>query len=117
MKDILKMALYGAPRILGILFVFQISEFALVTLLAYPRLEVLMGLLAQMHWNIFLVIILALAWRWEWIGTLGFGAYAFWYLAFVNVSDTGTFLIMAGLPVLTAVLFFIGFTFKKDILE
>ncbi len=117
MKDILKMILYGAPRILGVLFVFQISEAALSILLAYPSLDLLIGLLMKIPWSIFLIFILVFAWRWEWIGTLGFGAYAFWYLAFVHGSDAGTFLAMAGLPVMTALLFFIGFTFKKDILE
>lgn len=117
MKDVLKITLYGAPRILGVLFIYLISKPALAVLTEYPSWDVFMGLFAELRWGILLAVVLVFAWRWEWIGTLGFGAYAFWYLAFVHGYDANTFLAMAGLPIMTALLFFIGFTFKKDILE
>jgi len=117
MKDILKIALYGAPRILGILFIGLISKSALGILAEFPSWDVFIGLLMQLRWSIFLVIVLAFAWRWEWLGAVGFGAYAVWYLTSVRGFDAGIFLTMAGVSALIAVLFFIGFTFKKEILE
>ena len=117
MKDVLKMILYGAPRILGILFIGLLSRFAFGVLAQHPSWGVFVNLLAQLRWSIFLAIVLGFAWRWELVGTIGFGIYVVWYLSVVRGFDTGVFLTMAGLPALTAVLFFIGFTFKKDILE
>ena len=117
MKDTLKLILYGAPRILGILLIYLISKPALNALAAYPTWNVFISLLVQLRWSIFLAIILAFAWRWEWIGTFGFGIYAVWYAVSVGESNVSLFLTMAGVPALIAVLFFIGFTFKKDILE
>ncbi len=117
MKDTLKLILYGAPRILSLLFIYLISKPALIVLNAYPSWDVFMNLLSQLRWGIILAVVLALAWRWEWIGTIGFGAYAVWYLAFVQGINANTFLTMAGVPALIAILFFVGFTFKKDIFE
>ena len=117
MKDVLKITLYGAPRILGLLFIYLLSKPVLNALAAYPTWNVFISLLVQLRWSIFLAIILAFAWRWEWIGTFGFGIYAVWYMVSVGGPDVGAFLTMAGVPALIAVLFFIGFTFKKDILE
>ena len=117
MKDTLKLILYGAPRILGILLIYLISKPALNALAAYPTWNVFIGLWEQFRWGIFLAIVLALAWRWEWVGTFGFGIYAVWYMASVGGSDMNAFLTMAGVPALIAILFFVGFTFKKDILE
>lgn len=117
MKDILKMTLYGAPRILGLLFIYLISKPVLNALAIYPTLGVFISLLTHLRWSIFLAIVLVLAWRWEWLGTFGFGIYTVWYVAYVGESNVGAFLTMAGVPALIAVLFFVGFTFKKDILE
>jgi len=117
MKDLLKITLYGAPRILGLLFIYLISKSVLNALAEYPSWNVFISLLPQLRWGIFLAIILVLAWRWEWIGTLGFGIYAAWYAVSVGESNVSLFLTMAGVPALIAVLFFVGFTFKKDIFE
>ncbi len=117
MKDVLKITLYGAPRILGVLFIYLISKPALAVLTEYPSWDVFMGLFAELRWGILLAVVLVFAWRWEWIGTLGFGAYVVWYLSSVRGAATDVFVTMAGVPALIALLFFIGFTFKKDIFE
>lgn len=73
--------LYWTPRILGIAFAAFISLFALdVFAEGYGFWESLLGFAIHMIPTALLIILLVLAWRWEWIGTLAFSALGVYYL-------------------------------------
>lgn len=63
----------------------------------------------------FLLAALILGWRWEWAGAVGFIAFGIWYLVSVRGFDTGTYLLLAGVPVLAGLLFLVEWLFGKQI--
>lgn len=76
---------YWAPRLAGIAIILFISLFALdVFTPGIPLDELLLGLLMHLIPSIGLAVILALAWKWEWIG--------FWFFLLAALLFTLTFL-------------------------
>ena len=63
----------------------------------------------------FLLAALILGWRWEWAGAAGFIAFGIWYLVSFRGFDAGTYLLLAGVPVLAVLLFLVGWLFRKQI--
>jgi len=113
MNMILNRILLWTPRLLGILFIAFISLFALDVFSEYKGWEVILALLMHLRWSIILLIALILAWRWEVIGGLGFIAFGVWYLTAVHGFNTGTYMLLAGMPILIGALFFIGWFYRK----
>ena len=73
--------LYWAPRILSIIFAGFIGLFALdVFNEGHGFWETLLALAMHLIPTALIVIVTVLAWRWEWIGTLGFLGLGIWYL-------------------------------------
>jgi hypothetical protein len=116
MKTTLDRILLWTPRVLGILFIAFISLFALDVFSEYKGWEVILALLMHLRWSIVLLIALILAWRWEWIGALGFIAFGVWYLTAVHGFDTGTYMLLAGMPILIGVIFLIRWFYRKKTL-
>ncbi len=74
-------ALRWAPRVLGILFAIFISLFALdVFGEGYSFWETTLALLMHLIPTGILLVILALSWRWEWVGGILFPALGILYL-------------------------------------
>jgi len=116
MNMILNRILLCTPRLLGILFIAFISLFALDVFSEYKGWEVILALLMHLRWSIILLIALILAWRCEWIGGLGFIVFGAWYLTAVHGFDTGTYMLLAGMPILIGVIFLIGGFYRKKTL-
>src|SRR5688500_8521018 len=77
-----KRILFWTPRVLSILFALFVSMFALdVFGVGYGLWETVMALLIHLVPVFILLIGLALAWRWEWVGALIFMGFAVWYVA------------------------------------
>lgn len=120
MKQSLKKILLWTPRVLGILFVLFISLFALdIFEMGLGFWGTIVGLFMHLLPSIALAIAIALAWKWEWVGALGFLGWAVWYLfAFLqNGFGWGTYLLIAGIPVLIGLLFLVSWIWRKQIRE
>lgn len=99
--------LIWTPRVLGLLFALFVSLFALDVFDAgYGLWGTLLALIIHLLPVFGLLIVLALAWRWPWIGVVGFAGFAAWYLlAFWGRFPWSVYLIMAGPPLLVGLLF------------
>jgi hypothetical protein len=95
------------PRILGLLFALFISIFALdVFGEGYSIWQTMVALFMHLLPVFVLLIGLALAWRWEWVGAVAFIGFCLWYLvAFGGSFPASVYLLMAGLPFLIGLLF------------
>ena len=80
----MKKLLYWAPRALSIAFILFLSLFALdVFSEGYGFWQTLRALAMHLIPSVVLTVGVLLAWRWEWIGTLLFGAAGTLYVAMV----------------------------------
>jgi hypothetical protein len=81
-----KRLLYWTPRLLTIAFAIFISVFALdVFGERLPFWRMMLALLIHLVPTFVLIAILALAWRWPWIGGVGFTALGILYAWFLTV--------------------------------
>lgn len=73
--------LHWSPRLLGLLFAAFLSMFALDVFAEHHGFwPTLLALLMHLIPTVMLLLLLAAAWRWEWLGALGFAALGFAYL-------------------------------------
>jgi hypothetical protein len=111
--------IYRTPRIAGIIII------AFLTLFSFDVFEeggdiwdMLIAFVMHSLPSIFLAIVLALAWRREWIGALLFAAAAVFFLA-VFASDPldgfGLILIFCGPFTVIAILFWLNWMWKSDL--
>lgn len=106
--------LYWTPRVLGILFAFFISLFALDVFAEYGFPEVLVALFMHLIPTFLVVGLLLIAWKWNLIGGLlyiGIGLFYIW-LGW-GKFDGITFLIIAGPVFLVGVFFVLNRIFYK----
>jgi hypothetical protein len=117
MNTFVKRILLWTPRILGILFVLFTSIFALdIFEMRLGFWGTLLGLFMHLLVpTIALAIVVVLAWRREWVGVLGFGGWGIWYLASTRGFDASVYVLIAGIPLLIAMLFLTSWVFRKQI--
>lgn len=111
--------LYWSPRICCIVLVAFMSLFALdVFEEGYTLGEMLLGFLMHMLPMITLALVLVIAWRWPWVGTVIFGTAALLFSAWTLRDGTqavGTILVI-GVPLLMiALLFGANARWRKEI--
>lgn len=117
MKSSLKRLLHWAPRGLCILFALFVSLFALdVFGEGYGFWETIVALLIHLVPTGIILVVLALSWRWEWIGGILFIALGAWYL----VASSGQFhwsayLVISGPLFLIGILFLINWRYRVDL--
>lgn len=103
--------LYWTPRIAGIVIILFISLFALdVFETGYSLGEMLLGFLMHLIPSIGLAIVLALAWRWEWVGFFAFligGLFFARSFIFNPLEELGVFILFS-LPLLAIALLFLA---------
>lgn len=118
MNKTLKDFLFWTPRVLGILIV------GLLTLLStdvfaegYTFWQSIPGFLIHMLPAFAVLILLVLAWRREWVGALGFIAFAVWYIAITWSNDMhwSAYAILSGVPILIGILFLVGWVKRGEI--
>ena len=81
MKTCVKRWLFWPPRVLCLLFALFVSLFALdVFGEGHGFWETVLALLLHLIPTGILLIVLAIAWRWEWVGGVLFPALGAWYL-------------------------------------
>lgn len=109
MNMITKRLIFWSPRILGILFAAFLSLFALdVFSEGYGFGETILALFMHLIPTSLVVILLAVAWRWEWVGSILFIALALAYLA----SSSGESWIISGPLFLIGILFLLNWMYR-----
>lgn len=112
--------IYYAPRIAGVLITFFIGLFALDVFEEGQNFRVMLGgFIIHALPAIILAILLALAWRWEWIGAIAFIGAALYCLRFL-MSDNwsmafGNLLIFSGPLAMIGILFWLNWKWRKEL--
>jgi hypothetical protein len=98
--------LHWTPRVLGILFVAFLALFALdVFDMGLGFWDTLVALTMHLLPNFVLLAIVILAWRWPWVGGVGFLGFAAVYIATFRGFDWLTYVMIAGIPTLIGLLY------------
>ena len=117
MKPITRRFVLWTPRILCLLFAAFISLFALdVFDRHHGFLETLLALFMHLIPTFVLLVLLALAWRWEWIGTLAYtGLGVLYTVLFWGRFHWSVYAITSGWLVLIGALFLVSWLFHKEL--
>jgi len=117
MKTGTKRFLFWTPRVLTILFILFVGLFALdVFGEGYTFWQTLVALFMHLIPNMLLALILILAWKWEWVGTVLFAVLAAFYIVMAwGKVPTSAFVFLSGPLFLVAALFLVGWAFRREI--
>lgn len=117
MKTPLKRLLFWTPRILCILFAAFISTFAAdVFGEGYGFWRTILALLIHLIPTWIVLVVLAVAWRLEWVGGIVFTALATLYLAmFWGRFHWSTYLVISGPLFLVGILFFLNWLYRREL--
>ncbi len=110
-----KRLLFWTPRVLCILFAGFVSLFALdVFGEGYGFWETILALLIHLVPTYVILILLAIAWRWEWVGAILFGVLGVWYILMTRGRVPWTaYLAMSGPLFLIGVLFLLNWVYRR----
>jgi hypothetical protein len=116
MKSVSKRLLYWVPRILTILFAVFVSVFALdVFAEQLPLWRLVLALLMHLIPTFVLLIVLALAWRWEWVGAAVYFALGVLYIVnFAGRFPLMTYVLIAGPLFLIGGLFAVNWVLRRE---
>lgn len=116
MKQASRLFVYWAPRILGILFALFISIFALdVFELNAGFWKTTLGLSIHLIPTALILVILALAWKREWIGTIGFIALGILYIYLSwGRFPLSVYFLISGPLFLLGILFMVNWIYRDD---
>jgi hypothetical protein len=117
MKKSVKPVVFWMPRILCVLFAVFISLFALDVFGAgYGFWETIVALLMHLVPTGIILIALAIAWRWEWIGAILFVALGVWYVIMAwGEFEWPTYLLIAGPLFLVGALFLVNWLYRAEL--
>ncbi|MFN8493802.1 MAG: hypothetical protein U0350_39755 [Caldilineaceae bacterium] len=117
MKRTQKQLLIWLPRSLGILFALFLSLFALDVFDAgYGFWGTLLALFIHLIPVFFLLIGLAVAWRWEWVGVVVFWGFAAWYvIGFGGRFDWSVYALIMGPPLVVGLLFGVDWIYHREL--
>jgi hypothetical protein len=102
-------------RILGIVFAIFISIFALEAFSEDQSLgETLTAFFMQLIPTLIILVILWIAWKWPLPGGILFILVGISYIISANQGYLSTYLMIAGPPILTGLLFVVGYILKKQ---
>lgn len=112
----LKRVLFWAPRVLGILFALFISLFALdVFGVGYGFWETILALLIHLVPVYLILVALAIAWRWERVGSILFVALGFLYIITAwGQFPWSVYLVVAGPAFLIGILFLVDWFYRTE---
>jgi len=117
MKRPVKRLLFWAPRILCILFAVFVSLFALdVFGEDYGLWGTMLALLMHLIPTGVILIVLAISWRWEWVGGVLFIALGVLYLVLAwGRLHWSAYLVISGPLFLVGVLFLINWLYRAEL--
>ena len=119
MESVSKRLVYWVPRILAILFAMFVSVFALDVFGEHlPFWRLMLALFIHLIPTFVLLTVLALAWKWDWIGGIGYVALGVFYICrFGGRFPWYTYALIAGPVFLIGALFALNWILRKDIHE
>jgi cytosine/uracil/thiamine/allantoin permease len=110
-----RLSLFWAPRILAIAFALFVSAFAVDVLgEGYTGWELLLALAIHLIPTAILAVVLVLAWRWEWVGTVLFAALGTFYVL-SNPRHINWIFTISGPLFLIAALFLINWLKRAEL--
>lgn len=114
-----KRLLHWTPRILGLLFAIFLSLFALdVFDEGYGSWETVVALFMHLVPTFIVLIVLAIAWRWEWVGAVLFCGLAVFYVLWTwGRFPFGTYLAISGPLLLVGILFLLNWRRRDELRE
>ena len=118
MNKNLRQIVFWSPRVLGILIAGVLTLLSTdVFIEGYPFWQAIGGFLIHMLPTFAITLVLVFAWRREWIGALGFIAFAVWYIAITWSNDMhwSAYAVLTGLPGLIGILFLVGWVKRERI--
>ena len=117
MKKHIKRLLFWTPRILCILFAVFVSLFALdVFNEDYSFWETILALLIHLIPTYIILIVLAVSWRWEWVGAILFSALGLLYMLMSwGQFNLSVYLMMSGPLFLIGILFLLNWLYRKEL--
>jgi hypothetical protein len=117
MKTTTKRLLFWTPRVLCLLFAAFISLFALDVFGENQGLwNTLLALLIHLIPTGILLLILAVTWRWEWVGGLLFPALgALYIIGFWGRFHWSAYVILSGSLFLLGALFLLGWKYRAEV--
>ncbi len=117
MHPTIKKIIFWTPRILGIVMAIFISLFALDVFGAGNNFwETIVSLMMHLIPTMVLLIVLAVAWRWEWIGGLLFIGLGVLYITlFWDPSRLPGYLLISGLLFLVGILFLLCGCYREEV--
>jgi len=117
MKSVLGRLIYGVPRLIAILYAMFVSVFALDVFdehLAFWHL--ILALFIHLIPTFVLIATLALAWKWEWIGGIGYLALGVFYIYnFAGRFPWYTYVLVAGPAFLIGAFFALNWALREKI--
>jgi len=117
MWKVWKRIFYWAPRVLSLLFAGFISLFALDVFGAeYGGWETLLALAMHLIPTALIVVLTILAWRWEWIGAIGFLGLGVWYLVMTGGEEHwAAYASISGPLLVIALLYFLNWLWRSKL--
>ena len=115
MNQSVEKILFWSPRVLGILIAIFVSLFALdVFGEGYSSWETIAALAMHLIPTLVILIVLGIAWRWEWTGGFLFVALGVLYITlFWEPSNLPAYLIISGPLFLVGILFLLDGCYRK----
>ena len=109
--------LFWSPRALGILFALFTSIFALDVFGEGNEFwRTLLALTMHLIPTAFVVLILIIAWRWEWIGGIVFFALAVFYIFLAwGRFPLSVYFVISGPMIVISILFFVNWKYRAEI--
>jgi len=117
MKMVVKKWLYWAPRALGVAFILFMSLFALdVFGTGRGFWATALALLMHLIPVFFAAIVLALSWRWEWVGAILFTVLGLLYVVWAwGRFNWAAYTFISGPPFLLGALFLLNWVYRAEI--
>lgn len=117
MKNTTRKLLYWSPRILCILFAMFLSLFALDVFSGNSTFwQSVLAFLIHLIPVYIVLLVLALSWRWEWIGGVLFIGLSLFYLIITWGRFTWVaYLTISGTAALLGVLFFLNWRYRAEL--
>ncbi len=113
MTRIAKRTLYWTPRLLCIAFALFLSVFALDVFGEHlPFWRMMLALAMHLVPTAVLLVVLALSWKWEWVGGVGFIALGVYYYVWMV---HGRYFLLALPALLIGVLFFANWVWRNEL--
>jgi hypothetical protein len=108
--------LYWGPRVAVLLFAAFLSLFALdVFGMGYSPWETIVAFLLHLTPVFLLIVGIAIAWRWEWVGALVLTGWAVVYVVTARGFPLSVYVYLAGLPFVLGLLFLLNWRYRREV--